>query len=212
MLAFALLSSVVLLCRIASAKLTNYTLDDASPSVQYSNMPILRCSPSTCPESWTSQLFNGTSTLTQSSIVVPFTGTELYVFLIVSDGPCIIEIDGDTVGEFNNSPGNGSIQLAYRNTSIAAGTHRLMILPAHPETIIEFDYIIYANNVKRKAPIGAIVGGVCGAVALFAAVIVGIFLLRRREVRRKIFVRGLPLSDDDKSSINIKMIPRVAKK
>lgn len=66
------------------------------------------------------------------------------MFLIVSDGPCIIEIDGDTVGEFNNGPGNGSIQLAYRNTSIAAGTHRLMILPAHPETIIEFDYIIYA--------------------------------------------------------------------
>ncbi|KAJ7186612.1 hypothetical protein C8R46DRAFT_1024647 [Mycena filopes] len=192
----------------ALAKPTNYTLDDASPSVQYGNTPILRCSPNTCPESWTSQLFNGTSTLTQSSIVVPFTGGASYTY---SSSFRADDIDGDTVGQFDNSPGNGNIQLAYHNTSIPAGTHRLLILPAEPETLIEFDYIIYATEVKtpaRKVPVGVIVGSVFGAVAVVAAVIVALLCLRKKQIRRKVFVRGVPLGDDDKSSINIKMIPR----
>ncbi|KAJ7655836.1 hypothetical protein DFH06DRAFT_1473996 [Mycena polygramma] len=132
-----------LLCAPVIAELTNFTVDDTDPSVVYSPTPVLYCSPSSCPASYTDLLFNGTSTLTQHPIVFSFTGSGIYVFLDVSAGGCVFTVDGEDVGVFNKTSPNGSIELAYRNTSIPTGSHVLLISPAHTESIIELDYIIY---------------------------------------------------------------------
>jgi hypothetical protein len=66
------------------------------------------------------------------------------VFLALSGGPCIFNIDGSDVALLPNGvPPTGDIRLAYRNTSIPAGSHILLISPAHAESLIELDYIIY---------------------------------------------------------------------
>jgi hypothetical protein len=71
-----LLCSIAWLCVSASAKLTNFTIDDASPAVVYTQTPILQCSPSSCPPGWIANTtFDGTATLTQSPIIVTFVGT-----------------------------------------------------------------------------------------------------------------------------------------
>ncbi|KAF7334443.1 hypothetical protein MVEN_02273800 [Mycena venus] len=154
------LCSIALLCTSAIAKLTNFTIDDTSPAVVYGQTPILQCNPSECPPSWTNRTFNGTSTLTEGAIIVSFTGSEVYVFLEASGG-CIFSIDGQDVALWNNGLPTGAINLAYYNTSIPSGPHLLLISPASPESLIEFDYIIYTVDVEnaRAVPVGAIVGG-----------------------------------------------------
>jgi len=207
------LSSIALLCSSAIAELNNYTIDDASPSVVYSEHPILQCNPSNCPSSWTNQVFNETSTITQSPIIVSFTGSAVYVFLAATGG-CIFNIDGADVALYNNGVADGYIGLAYHNTSIPAGSHRLLISPAQPESVLEFDYIIYTVDVpkSRKVHVGAIVGGMIGGVVFIAVLVVGAFFLRKRDQRHKLRVRGVPLGDgEDKSSI-IKMMQMPAEK
>ncbi|KAJ7159960.1 hypothetical protein C8R43DRAFT_1124326 [Mycena crocata] len=177
MLNFAFLSAIASLLAVTSAVLTNYTLDDSSPAIVYSHTPTLQCNRSTCPEGWTTQLFNRTSTLTQSP------------------GACSFNVDGDNVGVSNNSNPNGNIQLAYRNTSMLDGPPLLLISPAQAEMLIELGYIIYtygsstsllgtigeSNNLsadKKKSEqthVGAIVAGVVGGVVLIFGTLLGCF-------------------------------------
>ncbi|KAJ6589249.1 hypothetical protein B0H19DRAFT_1103389 [Mycena capillaripes] len=211
MVGLPFLCFIALFCTSVIAELTNYTIDDASPSMVYGPSPILQCNTDTCPASTTKLLFNGTSTFTQKPTILSFTGSAIYVFMDVSDGGCVFTIDGDDVGFFNTTSPDGSIELAYHNTSMPAGSHVLLISPAHPESLIELDYIIYTADVQprrspRKVHVGAIVGGVIGAVLVTVGLIVGAFFLRRRDERRKLFIRGVPLGDDDKASINLKML------
>ncbi|KAJ7112939.1 hypothetical protein C8R44DRAFT_234155 [Mycena epipterygia] len=193
---------IALLCGVVRAGLTNYTIDDEASAVVYSHTPILRCTPSSCSEAWTNQLFNGTSTLTESPIIVSFTGSAIYAYLDVA-GACIFNIDGDDVGVFNNTVPSGDIQLAYHNTSIPDGPHLLLISPADTTTLIEFDYVIVSKNSPRKALVGAIVGGVVGGMVLFVGLFIAGLFLRRRAKQRKLFLRGIPLGDDDKASIKM---------
>jgi hypothetical protein len=150
----------------------------------------------------------------------------VYVFLAATGG-CIFNIDDADVALYNNGVADGYIGLAYHNTSIPAGPHLLLISPAQPGSVIEFDYIIYTYvhapiaalvdiskilhpsvdvPKPQNAPVGVIFGGVIGGVMFIAVLLVGALFLRRRDQRRKLLVRGVPLGDgEDKSSI-IKMM------
>jgi hypothetical protein len=58
--------------------------------------------------------------------------------------------------------------------------------------------------------VGAIVGGVIGGVVVIAGLAVGAFFLRKLDKQRKLFLRGVPLGDEDKPSI--KMVQMRAEK
>ncbi|KAJ7681625.1 hypothetical protein B0H14DRAFT_3678124 [Mycena olivaceomarginata] len=161
--------------------LTNFTIDDASPAVVYTETPIIQCGPNSCPPG--RNPFNGTATLTQGPIIVTFVGTpfttaihfkqakfnqapprriQVYVFLAVSGG-CNFTIDGVDVGSWG-AQSDGVTQLAYHNTSLLTRPH-VLISPAISMSLIELDYIIYTTDVPTHKPrIGAIVGGAIGGV------------------------------------------------
>ncbi|KAJ7479873.1 hypothetical protein FB451DRAFT_1240069 [Mycena latifolia] len=209
---FFRLFTLALLCATVRAGQTNYTIDDGAQAVVYSQTPVLQCTTSTCPESWTNQLFNRTSTLTESPIIVGFTGNAIYAYLTLA-GACIFNIDGVDVGVFNNtapvSPGN--IQLAYHNASIPDGDHILLISPAQADMVIEFDYVIHTVfSADRKsstlAGMRAIISGVIIGAALVAGIITATYFWRRRDKQRKLFLRGIPLGDGDETSIKMATI------
>ncbi|KAK7017596.1 hypothetical protein R3P38DRAFT_2634559 [Favolaschia claudopus] len=137
-LSFCVIAS---LCTSALSKLTNYTIDDTSPAVNYTPNTTFRCDPNTCLPQWTNQTWNGTSTLTQDPFLVSFTGSEVYVFLEANAG-VIFNLDGHNVSLWNDPYPSDIIRLAYSNTSMPSGSHTLLISPAHPLSLIEFDYLI----------------------------------------------------------------------
>ncbi|KAJ7210988.1 hypothetical protein C8J57DRAFT_311201 [Mycena rebaudengoi] len=214
----SLLAVLVCIYSTACTALTNYTIDDTNPSVQYNPPNITRCTLSTCI--WVDGLHNHTSTITAGAILLSFTGHALYVFLDVI-GSCTFTLDGTRVGRFENNRTDWQSHLAYSNTSILDGPHLLLISPAQPNNWIGFDYIEYttgsnapagsnAPSRSRKPRVGAIIGGVLGGVAFIAAMGVAAFFLRRRSKRQDIFVKGVPLGeDDDRSTIGmVQMAPQ----
>ncbi|KAJ7748321.1 hypothetical protein DFH07DRAFT_830338 [Mycena maculata] len=182
-----------LLSGLARAALTNFTIDDTSPAVVYAETPFARCDPSVCPSS---NLFNGTSSFTASPINISFTGNAVYVHLGAS-GLCFFSIDGlDTGSFFDSTPGDGgNIYLAYRNTTLADTLHTLTIQPITPGAVIQFDYLVYTHNVPSKLLVGAIVGGVVGGVVFTVGLSIAALFLGRRDRRRKLATRGIPLGD-----------------
>ncbi|KAF8132701.1 hypothetical protein K438DRAFT_1884667 [Mycena galopus ATCC 62051] len=200
------------------AKLTNHTIDESSPDVIYGHdAPILQlqCNPSNCPVRWTNQMLDGTSTITPSSIIVPFTAkvesncSAEYVFLNAVGG-CVVATDNVDVGAWNNTPSPDSIKLADSNTSLCSEPHVLVIAPGRADVDIELDYIMYTVDVKDPH-VGAIVGVVIGGIA-----VLGWRPNQRRRIlnfqRRKVFLnsRGVPLGggESDKDYSSIKMVLR----
>ncbi|KAJ7910381.1 hypothetical protein B0H13DRAFT_2012346 [Mycena leptocephala] len=54
-------------CSAAAVRsaLTNYTLDDTSPAIVYTQPPLIRCAPGvSCDPDWVAGLYNGTSSVT----------------------------------------------------------------------------------------------------------------------------------------------------
>ncbi|KAK7022464.1 hypothetical protein R3P38DRAFT_3271221 [Favolaschia claudopus] len=185
------------LCTSALCKLTNYTIDDTSPAVIYTSNITLHCDPNTCEPQWTNQTWNGTSTVTNQPILVSFTGSEVYVFLEASAG-VIFNLDGYDVSLWNDPQPSDIIRLAYSNTSMPSGAHTLLISPANPVSLIEFDYLVYTVDIAvKQVHVAAIAGGVVGGVAFVGILAVAAILLRRRDRRRKVVVRGIPLGEDD---------------
>ncbi|KAJ7116474.1 hypothetical protein C8R44DRAFT_792646 [Mycena epipterygia] len=205
---------VVLLIGAVHAGLMNHTIDDTSPSIVYSHIPFQRCTSITCQASWTAGLYNGSSTITEGPITFSFIGNALYVFLAIF-GTCTFNLDGNTVGTLNTTvpvvlfgPGESEgVHPVYTNTSIPDGPHTLMITPldispGNP-TFIEFDYLVYTANSPRKSHVGAIIGGVIGGLVLTVGMLIAAFFMRRRRNRKRLFLRGIPLGDDDKPSIKL---------
>ncbi|KAJ7116475.1 hypothetical protein C8R44DRAFT_879843 [Mycena epipterygia] len=198
-----LLWVVVLLAGAVRAGLTNYTIDDMSPSIVYSHIPLERCTSTTCGGQ-TSSTYNGTATLTDGPITFSFTGSELYVIGAMF-GICTFGLDGNTVGTLNLSVigENADLRPIYTNTSIPDGPHTLVITPLTDVTVIWLDYLIYTANSPRKTHVGAIVGGVIGGLVLTVGVFFAAFFIRRRKNRKRLFLRGIPLGDEDKASIKL---------
>ncbi|KAJ7113280.1 hypothetical protein C8R43DRAFT_1138707 [Mycena crocata] len=202
-----ILCVLALLIGMVHARLANFTIDDTSPAVTYTQAPLVRCSPGSCDVSWTDRLHNGTSSTTNSPMMVSFTGTAVYVFLGTS-GSCILNIDGVQAGVYTNENDSDSIYLAYQSTSLPPGPHTLVMYPSKPGTFIQFDYVVYTNNTRRSH-VGAIVGGVVGGLALAAGLSLAAFFLRRREKQRQLSTRGIPLGDHwpDKPSLKLTGMP-----
>lgn len=69
--------SIVFLCSVVCAGLTNYTLDDTSSDIIYTQTPLTRCSPTACFSDISAEFLNGTSSTTAAAIIVPFYGVSL---------------------------------------------------------------------------------------------------------------------------------------
>ncbi|KAJ7906012.1 hypothetical protein B0H13DRAFT_2022897 [Mycena leptocephala] len=166
----------------ASLGLAEALIDATNPSVHYSG---------------------STSTLTRDNITIPFTGTSVWVsFRVVGEGECTISIDGARVASINNtspdlSSGSGyGPPTPYSNTSMSNGGHTLLLLPG-PDTQIEFFEVtigFLTDPSARHVNVGAIVGGVLGAV-LFLIIII-FYLFRRRNMAKRASSRGLRKSDN----------------
>ncbi|KAJ6629914.1 hypothetical protein B0H10DRAFT_2208486 [Mycena sp. CBHHK59/15] len=194
-LLYATLLTLSVLSRAATVAV-NFTIDDASPLVQYDPAPIQHCTRSTCSPEITNLFFNGTNSITEGTIVVPFSGTAVYVFLDFG-GACVFNIDGETVATLtSNTNVLTGIGLVYANTSLSAEDHMLVIAPARPQSWIDFDYVIYTALRKRKPPVGAIVGGAVGGAALLAGMGVAGVFLRRRNRRKRLSTRGFVLGEE----------------
>ncbi|KAJ6477877.1 hypothetical protein C8R47DRAFT_643882 [Mycena vitilis] len=199
--------AVALFWNAVRGGLTNYTLDDTSPQIVYTQTPLLRCSPSTsqCNPDFVDRLFNRTSSTTEGPIIVPFTGTAVYVYLTMV-GDCGFNLDGRYVGEFINTNATdvNNIYLAFMNATMPDVPHVLTIYPQRMSEGIELDYIVYSHN-PHKARVGAIVGGVVGGVVAVAIFTAATFFIRRREKKRQLSRIGIRLGDHwpDKPSIQM---------
>ncbi|KAJ7355161.1 hypothetical protein DFH08DRAFT_803205 [Mycena albidolilacea] len=123
---------------------TNFTLDDTSPTITYTETPTARCSPGACDPGLTSRLHNGMSTITAGTIIVPFTGSAAYVYLGTL-GDCIFNLDGNNVSTFSRPDGSHAddIFLAWTNTTMSDELHVLTISPQNVDWFIQLDYMIY---------------------------------------------------------------------
>ncbi|KAK7018489.1 hypothetical protein R3P38DRAFT_3320202 [Favolaschia claudopus] len=133
------------LCTSVLSKLTNYTIDDTSPAVNYTTNKTWHCDPNIRLPQWTNQTWNNTCTMTLDPFLVSFTGSKVYVFLEATAG-VIFNLDGHNVSLWNDPQPSDVIRLAYSNTSMPSGSHTLLISPAHPLILIEFDYLIYTHR------------------------------------------------------------------
>ncbi|KAJ7673666.1 hypothetical protein DFH06DRAFT_1172990 [Mycena polygramma] len=200
------LSVAALFCYAVRGALTNYTLDDTSTQIVYTQTPLVRCSPSTsqCGSAYVDRLFNGTSTTTGGPIIVTFTGAAVYVYLTVVED-CGFNLDGNYVGRFINlKVQDDTAVLAFWNYSMPDVPHVLTIYPQRASGIIVLDYIVYSHN-PQKSHVGTIVGGVVGGVAAIAIFSAAAYFIRRRQKRRRLSTRGIPLGDlwPDKPSIQM---------
>ncbi|KAJ6534462.1 hypothetical protein DFH09DRAFT_1180434 [Mycena vulgaris] len=193
-----LLCVAALLCSSVYGSPMNYTLDDTSPTINYTQAPLLRCAPGICDAPWTARLFQGTSAITAAPIVVPFTGSAVYVYLGTL-GTCMFSLDGVVVGAYAGDTSTSDaddIRLAYWATGLPNSAHVLTIYPAKEGQFVQLDYIIYTHaSARRNAHFAAIIGGVLGSGALVGLLSLVVFLVRRREKRRQISMRGIPLGD-----------------
>ncbi|KAJ6534488.1 hypothetical protein DFH09DRAFT_1180522 [Mycena vulgaris] len=193
-----LLCVAVLLCGNVYGSPMNYTLDDTSPAINYTQAPLLRCAPGICDAPWTARLFQGTSATTAAPIVVPFTGSAVYVYLGTL-GTCMFALDGVVVGAYADGTSTSEaadIRLAYWATDLPDSAHVLTIYPAKEGQFVQLDYIIYTHaSALRNAHLAAIISGVLGGGALVGLLSLAAFLVRRREKLRQISMRGIPLGD-----------------
>ncbi|KAJ6452476.1 hypothetical protein C8R45DRAFT_1040745 [Mycena sanguinolenta] len=180
------------LCVAVRGRLTNFTLDDTSPVISYTPAPVLQCNPQNCPAPVLPLVppFNDTSTLVESGVIsIPFVGTAVYVYLEVQ-GICLFNLDGRVVGNALNITGVG---LAFYREGMSDTAHTLVISFGEPEGSIVFDYVVFSHNVSTSR--SAIIGGVIGGTAAVAILSVGGILLRRRQKRKRLSTRGVPLGD-----------------
>ncbi|KAF8173389.1 hypothetical protein K438DRAFT_1850531 [Mycena galopus ATCC 62051] len=199
------LSALALFCIASRGALTNFTLDDTSPLIAYPPPVLLRCSPANCPPDQTDYLHNGTSTITEGSIIFGFTGSALYVYLGV-EGTCVFTIDGVEAGEFSTTGTFNYMSLGFMNDSMPDAPHILAIYPS-PNAVIQLDYIIFSHNVAStsKSRRNAIIGGIIGGITAVAILSFAAFLLRRRQKQKRLFTHGVPLGEHwpDKPSIQL---------
>ncbi|KAJ7215897.1 hypothetical protein GGX14DRAFT_442423 [Mycena pura] len=172
-------SFIVLLCLgFVCATLQNFTIDDTSPDVQYSEAK-LQCNLTTCGEEITEGLSNKSATVTNGSITIPFTGIAFYAFLACI-GNCSISLDDAVIANLNLT-----IVEDINLGQLANGPHKLVIAPTTNVTLLVFDHLIYTIDLPAKSHVGAIVGGVIGGVVL----IMGILFVALQARRRKLIMR-----------------------
>ncbi|KAF7303868.1 hypothetical protein MIND_00616800 [Mycena indigotica] len=184
---------------LGNASVINITLDDHSPQIIYpallSSESRILCPSETslsCSESFASQLFNGTSTTTTALVVVPFTGSAVYVTLWGQWRCHVCDIN--------------HVVPALALTNLSEGPHVLTMRGSANDSAvpIQLDFLIYTQNMEsisghlsRSARIGAIVGGVLGGLALIAAsLFLGAISLRKRAQGKRRGSRALWLRQE----------------
>ncbi|KAJ7688892.1 hypothetical protein B0H17DRAFT_1135435 [Mycena rosella] len=148
-----------------SLGMTNHTVDDADPSVEYNpydaDATPVPCSTDGCSSGSAtsddtdySQMLNGTMTSLAGKITVNFPGTTVAVYFATTHSfLCGIHIDGEAVGNFKQEashPGVGKV-LGYSNTSIADGPHHIVLI-AESGTTLDFDGLVYTTPPSSTVP------------------------------------------------------------
>ncbi|KAJ7491010.1 hypothetical protein FB451DRAFT_1166323 [Mycena latifolia] len=183
-----------LLLSSVSASLMNHTLDDRSPSIIYGPGTI-ECPSTACPGIDIARLFNGTSTITASSITIPFTGSAIYISLTIV-GSCNFILDGNIVEMLNFTLPVADIDLPPSCTMISIADH----------TTNAYDVGHSSANAPKKSHVAAIVGGAIGGVVLTGGMFGALLFLRGRDRRTKLFRRGIPLGDQDEPSVELRRV------
>ncbi|KIM85890.1 hypothetical protein PILCRDRAFT_5003 [Piloderma croceum F 1598] len=177
--------------------LVNRTIDD-----QFGD-PIARITPTYAPIAlWTQgaicqlcgakpdihQVFNHTwhdSTYTVQdgqtrNITIPFNGSAIYIFFFtvpktvyISETHLNITLDGHPA--------------VYSNSKLVSGQHIIMLSTGgNADAVLEFDYAIYSTDDGKQSRLGAIVGGIVGAiVAIFIFILLWFWRRRRRRGRAR---------------------------
>ncbi|KAJ7105698.1 hypothetical protein C8R44DRAFT_886625 [Mycena epipterygia] len=194
---------VLLLLGLVRATLQNFTVDDTSPDIQYSEQTF-QCNTTTCPDEALKGVFNSSVTLTNGSITFVYAGSAVHVFLDVI-GACSINVDGIEIGGLNVTLAEaiakeGSLPDIVAGPNVANGHHTLVIAPLTNRTIIAFDHLIYTatlGGATKSTNVGAIVGGVIGGIVLTVGALFAALYARRRKLilrrnqRKSAVLRGI---------------------
>ncbi|KAJ6456653.1 hypothetical protein C8R45DRAFT_1034002 [Mycena sanguinolenta] len=205
------LFSILLCVGLVCATLQNFTVDDTSPDIQYSDGALV-CNTSTCPPEITDGLSNNSATLTNGSITFSFTGTAVYVSLDLL-GTCLVTLDDKQLAIYNMTVPDalkGGLPLNFSAQNLVNGLHTLVINATAPLTLIGFDHLTYTASLPgKKSHVGAIVGGVIGGVALTIGALFVALLARRRNLimrrnqRKSVVLRGITSARPDyKAGVN----------
>ncbi|KAJ6474147.1 hypothetical protein C8R45DRAFT_1011037 [Mycena sanguinolenta] len=170
--------SVLLCAGLVSATLQNFTVADTSPDILYD-----------IAAGGFMWLSNSSATLTNGTIIFPFTGTAVYVTLRGLIGYCSVDVDNDILNTVTlNKTLADAVDAPFNmvKSGLPNGPHTLVITPVPPLTVIGFDHLIYTAILPAKSHVGAIVGGVIGgAVLTIGALVVALLARRRKLVMRR---------------------------
>ncbi|KAJ7261595.1 hypothetical protein C8J57DRAFT_1471437 [Mycena rebaudengoi] len=184
---------VLLFSGVVCAILQNFTVDDTSPDITYTNQTF-QCNDNnptntTCIPTGDYELFNNSATLTTGSITFSFTGTAVYASLDLV-GTCSVKVDGNeiatpkrTVSDILADGEQGGLSIF--KSDLPNGSHTLVIAPTADGAVIGLDHIIYTADVPgpaKKSHVGAIVGGVIGGVVLTIGALFMALLAHRRKL------------------------------
>ncbi|KAF7319707.1 hypothetical protein MKEN_00752400 [Mycena kentingensis (nom. inval.)] len=202
----------------ASLSLTasvNVTIDDTSPNITYSSPPqtLGRCTPQTCSQQTTPAPFNGTSTIADGNATVEFVGTGVAVSLGIN-GTARFFIDGTERGSFLGTSMNELVEWAFDVGQMAP--HELVIV-GNNTAPFQLDRIVYMQDLppssaSHSTPVGPIVGGVLGGIAIVVLVVfVGIHRRRHQRrsasAKRRMWARNMPWTADAEDLAGKRDIP-----
>ncbi|KAK0216434.1 hypothetical protein EDD85DRAFT_437593 [Armillaria nabsnona] len=147
-------------------------------------------------ETWTATTYF--PVVDHMSIGFRFSGTALYIYLILSNYPentslvsrtvCNFRIDGSIVGGFRHET-DGTMNyefntLAYSNESMGEGEHTVLIeTTGNESSYVAFDYAVYTfNDGSHSSALsgGAVAGIVIGVLAVATATACGVYLFYSR--------------------------------
>ncbi|KAF7324510.1 hypothetical protein MKEN_00491700 [Mycena kentingensis (nom. inval.)] len=190
---FTLLLGLASIATMVYGRLVNITLEDTSPQIIYTVPPLHRCPDATCDAASAAHFSNGTSATAPAMVIIPFSGSAIYVHLGVN-GSVFFQLDGVYVGQYYNTDIN-DIAMAYNHTSGSDGLHVLTIIgiTVH-ETVAPFqiDYVVYTTEETSGSSnhTTAIVGGVLGGLAFIALAWLVMVLVRRKQKKDRKAARG----------------------
>ncbi|KAJ7616496.1 hypothetical protein FB45DRAFT_934345 [Roridomyces roridus] len=178
------------------AGLQNFTVDDTSPDVVYGGTTFQCNAASPCKFGGNpvgEGIVNASTTYTNDSITFTFTGVAYYTtFDLIGTVAVVLDnAQSTTESSFLTDPNATFTHTVSWGPSGSNAQHVLSIIPVG-ETLV--------STPDKKSHTGAIVGGVIGALAVIAGVLLAILFSRRhklilkRNQRKSAVIRKMALS------------------
>lgn len=136
---------------------TNFTLDDASPSIYYIDFPAAKI-PSVCVAVGTCAYGNTLhqASLPSASAAFQFTGSAFYIFGLLSPsaGPFTVTVDGVTYGSLTGFCETTIAQalLFYKEGLDPSSAHQVVLRNA-ASSLLSLDYVIATSGGSAVGPV-----------------------------------------------------------